>query len=80
MVAIENDRCSSVPGMRRSAYWPGLNSKVAGSMGASRSDTMSRVIGSTAITRVRTSWIGTPAEEFVLVEVEELDGAVAERM
>ncbi len=63
-----------------SAYWPGLNSKVAGSTGSSRSDTMSRVTGSTAVTVARTSWIGHAAEQFVLVEVEQLDRAVAERM
>ena len=32
-----------------SAYWPGLNSYVAGSTAGSRSDTMSRVTGSIAV-------------------------------
>ena len=63
-----------------SAYWPGLNSKVAGSTASSRSDTMSRVTGSTAITRCADVLDRHAAEQLVLVEVQQLDRAVAERM
>ena len=58
VVAIENERWSSVPGMVRSTYCPGLNSK--GIAVFSRSDTMSRVTGSIASTRAATVRIGMP--------------------
>ena len=63
-----------------SAYWPGLNSKVAGSTACSRSDTMSRVTGCDRGHRGADVLDGHAAEQLVLVEVQQLDRAVAERM
>jgi hypothetical protein len=71
VLAIENDRCSSVPGIVMSTYWPGLNS--SGSSGVSLRNQMSAVSGSTASTVVATVRGGVPPVQRLLVVVDELD-------
>ena len=58
VLAIENERWCSVPGIVMSTYWPGLNS--SGSSGLSLRNQMSEVSASTASTDVETVRGGTP--------------------
>ena len=58
VLAIENDRWCSVPGILMSTYWPGLNSN--GSAGRSLRNQMSDVSDSTDSTDVEIVRGGTP--------------------
>ena len=58
VLAIENERWCSVPGILMSTYWPGLNS--SGSDGRSLRNQMSEVSASTASTDVEIVRGGTP--------------------
>ncbi len=58
VLAIENERWCSVPGIVMSTYWPGLNS--SGSSGLSLRPKMSDVSDSTDSTTVETVRGGVP--------------------
>lgn len=59
VVAIENDRLTSLSGRRISEYCPALCTNRSPSASFSFSETMSPVSGVIAAIEVRTVWIGT---------------------
>ena len=78
MLAIENDRVSSVPGTAMSTYWPGQNAISVGSISLSTRWRMSWVTGSFETTSATGLLDRVAGPDHLLVVVEQLDRDVLE--